>query len=92
MKTTTIPVLTKSKESQEFFDNLSVGDIFEYSMDSYLYSDVEVVAEKHGVYITYCKPGTSDYKVFGCFICEIIGHKKEKPKELFKFNPEELML
>ena len=89
---TEIPFLTKSKESQKFFDDLLVGDIFEYSMDAYLYSDIEAVAEIFGVIVKYCTPGTQDYKEFGSFVCEVIGHIEEKPKEILKFDPEELML
>ena len=87
-----IPFLKRSTESQQFFDEMEIGDLFEYSMDTYLFSDIEKIAERFGTKIKYCTPGTQDYKTFGCFVCKITGHIEMKPKEILKFDPEELML
>jgi len=90
-----IQFLSAKDDAKRFFEKLIPGDIFEYQMDDFLYSDVEDLAEHHGVEIKYCPPGTPEYKEYGCFVCEVVKtltSDKEEPKVLPKFDPEELMI
>jgi len=92
---TPIPFLSIKDNAEHFFKKMLEGDIFEYQMENFLYSDVEDLAEHHGVEIKYCPPGTSQYKEYGCFVCEVVKSltsDKEEAKVLLKFDPNELMI
>ena len=91
-----IPYLTAEKaKTPKYFEKLKDGDIFEYSMNDYIYRDVENLLLKHGVLVEYCRVGTEAYNTHGCFICEVVGFidgKSAIKKELPKFDPAELMV
>ena len=87
--------VTQHRVDEGFFKDVELGEIFEYSMNDFMYQDIEREAEKFGVHLEYCHPGSEEYNRFGCFICRVVGFengKRGEERPLPIFDPEELML
>lgn len=72
--------LTTTNE-KTFFDKVTVGDIFTYSM-TYSYDQVKSIAEKCGYSISYARPKSDLYKAYGSQIFVI--SKKYSKREMEK--------
>jgi hypothetical protein len=77
----------------EFFKGVQIGKCYRYNDHYYLFDDVKETAEAYGVHIKYCKPGTPEYKKFGCFAFKVIQSRTTKKikKEKFTFDINNLV-
>lgn len=83
-----------------FFKFCTPGHVYTYDEDYYLWEDIKKAAEYHGVPIEYCRPGSPEYKTYGCFAFKVLEdtsktkmRKSEILKEeKFKFNVDNLVL
>jgi hypothetical protein len=81
-------------EKEFFKHHFQPEEFFTYNEDWYLYSDVESLCKSHGMLIKYADVTSSEYKLFGPFVCEVIGRidmiKKDSRKLLF--DPKDLFI
>lgn len=88
--------LNHLNESTFFDQPFHKREVCRYAMSHFLYRDVQKLAERKGVIIDYCRPGTEEYKIYGCN-CFIVC-SKEQPEtinhlnEPVYFDPGRLMI
>lgn len=68
---TNIRKITEGNE-ESFFEICHEGMVFNYSQ-AFFPKDVRKIAEKHGVVVEYCEPGTPEYKEHGCHTMKVIS-------------------
>lgn len=77
----------------EFFKGVQIGKCYRYNDNYYLFDDVKETAEAYGVCIKYCKPGTPEYKRFGCFAFKVMHpYETKKPTKKVTFDINNLVL
>ena len=57
--------LYKSNE-HNFFNQLEIGETFNYSFMRYTWAEVKELALKNGIEVEYFNPETDEYKKYGC--------------------------
>jgi hypothetical protein len=55
-----------------FFSKLSPGEIFTYS-DFFFPRDIVKIALQEGIRVSYCPPGSEEYKKHGCYTMKVGG-------------------
>jgi len=63
-----------AKNKDNFFSRLKVGDKFTSSPDDFIGKDVHRLAKQQGVLVRYFRPGTLEYKEFGCFTYQVTSY------------------
>jgi len=94
-------MLTPSCE-HNFFERCKAGKVYTYFHSYYMIECVRTLANKKGVIIEYCKPGTPEYKQYGCFAFKVLHNPingttvltvpKKTKKIKHKFNIDNLVL
>lgn len=92
-------LLTPDKQDL-FFRRCEAGKVYTYHDGFYLWRDIKRLAEKHGVAIKYCRSGSPEYEIFGCFNFKVIYNpnetkivkEKEIKKEPVTFDVDNLVL
>ena len=73
--------LTRRNEDSFFKQDFERDELFTSDFDWFLASDVKKLALKNKITILYCKPGTSEYKKYGCTTFKVISTKKTRKKK-----------
>jgi len=73
--------------ADRFFETVKEGEIFRFS-DGYCLEEVRKMAERRGVKIEYCPPGSYEYKQYGSMTVRVIRNKILNPEvQMFHFDP-----
>lgn len=71
-----------------FFKSLKPGEVFAFS-DGYSFKEVQSMGHRRNKTIIYCKPGTPEYKKYGCMTAKVALAEEVEPK-IFHFDIEML--
>ena len=80
-----------SLNEKYFFEHVVLGKSYNYSMNEYLFQDVEIVASKYGVKIKYNQGGTPVYTRIGCFNFTVTSVRKKVIIKPQYFDPKNLL-
>jgi hypothetical protein len=75
------------------------GEVCIYNFSQFLFSEVKRLAAKNNVIISYCRPGSAEYKMYGGSCFKILDgpnmireQDDEEPEQMFYFDVNKLVI